>query len=435
MNIKKKNIIKIVFSMLIVLIILLAILLNIEIGENGLIKIKNYNKQKYTQQEIRQKVEIAITNTIEKERALGNDITVGNILQELVENDIFESIDKEENIGNIQEYQIKLKEDASNIVIEDIIEVTDLRITYKLEPMGYTNSEKVGILFKVQGKVKSITKPDGLIIYPHKEKLAIDYEVNKNGIYPFIIENEDGTSITKNVIVDTIDKLSPPSFEIIANMSENTLTISHEVKDNVATEESACSGIERYEYYIKGTNDTNYKLYNTNRIENLEVDTYLVYAIVYDKAGNYTNSSIKTVLPTSTILYDSNNPNISQWDFKVERDVEYGISNKLMYLKGRRNGLIEGGGQIPIYYNKGMATTNQIYNLSQYNTLTVTISEYSIGDKLLVGIVDENEEWIIQKTPNTNGKLVFSLKDISKLGRVRIEIDRSNIFISKITLE
>lgn len=421
-----------ILMILILMLISTAIVLNLTLKEHNLIKITNSDTQKYTQEEIRQKVEVAIINILEKERALGNDITVENILQELVENDIFESIDKEESIGNIQEYQVKLKDEESNIVIEDIMKVTDLRITYKLEPKGYTNLDKVAILFKIEGKVKSVTKPDGLVIYPNKEKIAIDYEVDKNGRYPFVIENEDGTSIIKNVIVDTIDKLPPLDFEIVAKMNGKALTVSHEVKDNAATEESGCSGIERYEYFIKGTNDIDYKSYNTNIIENLEADTYSVYVIAYDKAGNHTNSPVKTVLPTSTILYNSNQPDISQWNFSVQRDVRYGISNdKLLYLQGYINGIVEGW----TFYTKGTGTTKQIYDLSQYNTLTITISDYAIRTKLVVGIIDESEEWIIQKTPNANGELIFDLKDITKLGRVRIEIDNANIYISKIILE
>lgn len=421
----------------IIILIIVGIILSLTIGENALaINITSNTIQKYTQEEIRQKVEVALINTLEKERALGNSITVENILQELVENEIFESIDKEDGIGNIQEYQIKLKEEASNIVIEYIREVTGVRITYKLEPKGYTNSEKVSILFKVEGKVKSITKPDGLVIYPSKEKIAIDYDVDKNGRYPFIIENEDGTSITKDVIVDIIDKLPPLDFEIIAKMNGRTLTISHQVKDNPATEESVCSEIERYEYFIKGTNDTNYKLYNTNNIENLPLDTYLVYVIAYDKAGNHTSSSVKNVLPSSTVLYNSNNPDISQWDFIVEKNVKkYGIYNNLMTMDsyalsfGIVNGVWQGGKE------KGTATTKQLYDLSQYTSLTVTISDYRIKDELIIGVVDENEEWVVQKTPNANGELILDLKDINQLGRVRIYIDNALIYISRVSLD
>lgn len=436
-NIETKGITLIALITVVIMLILAGVVISLTIGENTLIKkINSNNVQKYTQEEIRKKVETAITNTLEKERVLGNDITIASILQELVENDIFESIDKEVGIGNIQEYQIKLKEDASNIVIEDIRKVAGTRITYKLEPKGYTNSEKVSILFKVEGKVKSITKPDGLVIYPNKEKIAIDYEVDKNGKYPFTIENEDGTSITKHAIVDTIDKLSPLDFEITAKMNGTTLTISHEVKDSPLAEESVCSGIERYEYFIKGTNNDDYKLYNTNNIENLTLDTYFVYVIAYDKAGNHTSSSVKTVLPASTLLYNSNNPDISQWEFIVEKNVKkYGIYNNLMTMDsyalsfGIVNGVWQGGKE------KGTATTKQLYDLSQYTSLTVKISDYAIVNELIIGVVDENEEWIIQKTPNKSGELILDLKNINQLGRLRIYIDNALIYISRISLD
>lgn len=400
-------------------------------GKNGLIKkLLDSHTQKYTQEEIRERIEAKIVSTVEKETALGNDITVASILQELVEEGIFESIDKAENIGNIEGYEVKLKQNEEDIVIESIKEATNVRITYKLDPKGYTNSDKVAILFKVEGKVKSITKPDGLAIYTDRDTIAIDYEVYKNGRYQFIVENEDGTSITKDVIVDTIDKLPPLDFEIITKLDGNKLTILHEVKDSDTTEESVCSGIDRYEYFIKALGENSYTLYNTNEIENLILGTYSVYVVAYDKAGNYTSSSVKTVFPSSTILYNSNQPDISQWDFSVQRDVKYGISDdKWMYLNGFINGV--GGGP---YYTEGRVTTKQFYDLAQYNTLTITIQSY-IPYNLFIGIVDENEEWIVQKTPDKNGDLIFDLKDINKSGKIRIEINGSIIYISKIILE
>lgn len=85
----------------------------------------------------------------------------------------------------------------------------------------------------------------------------------------------------------------------------------------------------------------------------------------------------------------------------------------------------------------GRATTIQSYDLSQYKSLTMTISSYEFGSNgtLTLGIKNEAGEWLVQKTPEANGDLVFDLSKINGNGKVCIEVNYAEIFVSKINLE
>lgn len=313
----------------ILMLILAGVVLNLAIDENGLIKIASNTAEKYKLEEIREKVDIAMANVIAKETALGNEITIEKVLQELLEDQTFESIDKENSIGNIGDYEVKLKENEDgSIVIEYVQKATGIRITYSLDPKGYTNSEKVSILFKVDGEVKSVKKPDGLVAYPKQGKIALDYEVDKNGKYQFIVENEEGTLITKEVIIDTIDRLAPEEFTITASQVEDKLVITANAQDAEADGMSVKSGIDKYEYFVKKSTDTEYPetFYTTNEIEGLAYDTYTVYAKAYDKAGNSIESSNEV---TVKII----DPKVAKYGKKVNYEANGVTDWKVFYIE------------------------------------------------------------------------------------------------------
>ena len=278
---------------IILLLLLAGIVINVTIGENSIISKAKRAKEKYEIAQTREKIEIEILNVELKELELENEVTIELVLQELLDNRTFDTIDKEEKIGYVDIYEVKLKyNEANKVVIEYIKEWTEIRVAYNLEPSTYTKQEKVDMLLKVQGKIKSITKPDGLVIYPSEYIVEIDYSVTENGTYTFIIENEDGKKEEKNVIVDIIDRLPPKPFEIQAEATiYGGLTITANAEDEEADETSAKSGIGRYEYYIKLEAENEYTKYDVNEIENLPEGTYKIYAIAYDKAENRIQSS------------------------------------------------------------------------------------------------------------------------------------------------
>lgn len=278
---------------IILLIILAGVVINVTIGKDGIISKAKNAKEKYEIAEIREKIEIEILNIELEEYNLGNEVTIELVLQKLLDNKIFETIDKDGEIGYIGSYEVKLKYNENNkVVIEYIKKATGVRITYSLEPSTYTKEERVHILLKVQGKVKSITSPDGVIIYPKQDTQTVDYSVTSNGSYTFIIENENSKKEEKNVIVDIIDRLEPKAFEIAAQTTRTGgIKITANAEDEEADEGNVKSGIGRYEYYIKLSTASEYTKYDTNEIISLPSGTYKVYAVAYDKAENSIRST------------------------------------------------------------------------------------------------------------------------------------------------
>lgn len=318
---------------IILMLILAGVVISLTIGENGLIEKSKQAAEKYKIEEIREKVNIEMANVIAKETALGNDVTIDKILQELLENETFESIDKEAGTGVIGDYDIKLKQDEyGDIVIESIEKATGIRITYTLDPKGYTNSEKVSILFTVQGEVKNVTKPDKNIEYPSQGKIEINYPVDKNGTYQFIVENKDGTTITKDVIVDTIDRLLPLSFAITAEQVDKKIVITANAQDAETDGTSVKSGIDKYEYYVKKPTETDYpeKPYTTNEIEISEYGTYEIFVKAYDKAGNPKDCN-------EEITIDIVNPNILKYGQTVNYSANGVEDWKIFYINEERN--------------------------------------------------------------------------------------------------
>lgn len=285
-----------IFHIIIIIIIILTIIgIKIMFEKYIILNKSKEIKEKYETEvaKIRETIEMQIQKVQETETKLRNEITVQSILQELLDNKTFENIDKETKIGNIGKYEVKLNSSVEGkILIENIKQSEGVKVTYKLYPTTYTNKEKVDIVLKVEGKVKSVSKPDGLIIYPNKDIVGVDYLVNSNGTYEFIVEKEDGTKITKNVIVDTIDKLKPKDFEITAETTKTGgIVVNENIEDEEANEENVKSGIRRIEYYVKLKTGKEYTKYGTNTIKNLPSGTYNVYAIAYDKAENFRKST------------------------------------------------------------------------------------------------------------------------------------------------
>lgn len=270
-----------------------GIVINLSVGENGLFNKAKTAKEKYEIAGIREKIEIEILNIELEEDNLGNEVTIELVLQKLLDNKTFETIDKGGKIGYIDSYEVKLKYNESNkVVIEYVKEATGVKVTYSLEPSTYTKEERVDILLKVQGKVKSITSPDGLVVYPKQDTIGVDYSVTSNGSYTFIIENEDGKKEEKNVIVDIIDRLPPKAFEISAQTTRTGgIKVTANAEDEEADENNVKSGIGRYEYYVKLTTASEYTKYDTNEIISLPSGTYKVYAVAYDKAENSIRST------------------------------------------------------------------------------------------------------------------------------------------------
>jgi len=361
---------------IILLIILSGVAISLSIGENGIFNKVVEAREKYEVQEIKEKVEIGIVNQEIEEITLGNAVTIETVLQELLQEGRLESIDKEAMIGNIGEYEVKLKYNKEQkVVIEYIKKAQGIRVTYTLEPLGYTNKEKVLIALKIQGKIKNVIKPDGVSITPENRELIVNYEVTTNGTYKFIIEDETGNKQEKNIIVDTIDRLPPNDFEITAENIEKTIVVNANTQDAEEDEISVKSGLQKYEYFIKLKTDKEYTKYDSNEIKDLEYGTYEVYVVAYDKAGNSKKSNVVEVEIKLTIKFSKISTNTTETSIGI--DIE---------------GNLWGWGRN--YYGElGDGTTADSFTPKKLSINNTKFIEISVGQGEALAIDEYNNLW------------------------------------------
>lgn len=284
---------------LIVTIIILLILAGIAIssisGENGLISKMKLAKEKYSISESKEKLELSITELrIEKEskgeRLSKEDLSKLN--SDEIDVESTESFPVEVIYGK---YKFNVDE---NFVVTYVGEADGTIITYTTEPEGYTNGDKVSILLKFSSPIgiKKVEYPQGedSLNANGKKEVALDYKVTANGTYTFKVIDNNNNVVTKDVVIDKIDKLAPLDFTpTVDEIKATSLVIKVNANDADANETSTKSGIERYEYYVNGTKyeskENSYKV--TGLTENT---TYSIYVITYDKAENAKKSDTIT---------------------------------------------------------------------------------------------------------------------------------------------
>ena len=293
---------------IIVLLILAGVSIAMLTGENGILKKASDAKETYAISQAKEKVELAIQELRIEEESKGNSITK-------------ESLKRLEGRGD---YGISVKDPISDFPVEVVCEIYKFKIdenyrvtyagevdgtivTYTTEPAGYTNQDNVTIKIKVENPkgIKEIQYPEGknTIQAQGRTKVAIDYTVTKNGIYTFKVIDSENKELTKDIVIDLIDKLEPKDFTITAQATENGITITGSTEDTEATSDSTKSGIDKYEYYVTDESNNTTK-YDTNEITGLKRGTYSVYAIAYDRAGNPKQSNTVSSIKVVAILKD-----------------------------------------------------------------------------------------------------------------------------------
>lgn len=274
---------------IIVLLILAGISIQLLLGENGIITKAKKGKGDYEESAVREKVELALVDYNSDKITKGEEGEIEEALNKLLDNHTFEDIEIEEKIGIIDDYEITLGKEKGEVIIDGIDKVTgSLRLRCKLNTKEYAK-EGVIIIVKATGNVVKVIKPDNTEAEAINGQVEFNYPISSNGVYLFKVEDVEGNSIEKQVIVNNIDTLQPKDFTIEATaITGSGFTIVGQTEDEEATQTSACSGIDRYEYFVKKVTEENYpdEPYKTNEITGLGQGKYNVYAVAYDKAGN-----------------------------------------------------------------------------------------------------------------------------------------------------
>ena len=280
---------------LVVTVIVLLLLAGITIaalgGENGLIARVKQSKESYSIAETKEKLELEITNLRIEQEGKG---------EELKKEDLPKMKSDEIDVRDTTNFPVEVIcggykfEIDENFNVKYIGTANETVVTYTTDPAGYTNTNRIKILIKISNTkgIKSVQKPGETdkLLAQGRTTVGLDYEVNKNGNYIFKIVDMENNEIEKNIFIDLIDTLAPEDFTPEVEKDENSITIKENGKDADSTEESSKSGIDYYEYYLTD-GQGNVTKYDSNKIEDLDLGTYKIYLIAYDKAGNSKQSN------------------------------------------------------------------------------------------------------------------------------------------------
>ena len=289
---------------IIVLLILAGVTLNMVIGKNGIFGKASNAKSKTEIAQYEEELQLAIlelqADKTSKNEKFNMD-TIKNNLEEYVlklQNEKLEWTDKDideprgiyktNNFYIDKYYKVHIEEKGSKTTIE-------LTVKSNLPESGYTNQpEDISITIKNENGLKKITKEDGSEIkLENKPKSwSIEYPgVDTNRSYTYVVEDINGNVERKKINVENIDRLPPQRFNITTEIKNGGLQINAHTEDEKETETDACSGIDRYEYYVKTNSSEEYRKYTDPFIPDFNAEDYLIYVIAYDKAGNKRKSS------------------------------------------------------------------------------------------------------------------------------------------------
>ena len=161
---------------------------------------------------MKENIQLAITGRIVKE---DGNVTIGQIIDELEKKGWVESGNSNSENGQVKtkqdEYVYEIKQDsygnwAVSYVGKGEIEEVKITLSANLSTTGTTNQVTITVTTKTRSGIKSIEFPDGTSKTYDSGTITVTekYTVTKNGTYKFIATNNNGDSLTKQVVVDNI---------------------------------------------------------------------------------------------------------------------------------------------------------------------------------------------------------------------------------------
>ena len=305
---------------IIVLLILAGVTLNMVMGENGIFGKANNAKDKTEVAQYEEELRICVLELQADAATNGETFNMETIKNKFVE--------KVKELENTTEIEFPTTESETRLdgtykgyefYIDDKYaahigdKATGISLTTSLEPSGWTQGPVTAtITIKSNNGINKVEPDEG-------SKNGNEYIITKENIaenksFEYTVTDGQGNTQTKTAVINTIDRNPPEDFTITAENTEEGLRITGETTD-------AESGIDKYEYYVMKSTDSDYTKYDSNPITGLANGTYSVYARAYDKAGNYKDSekqeNIKVIAPIKTT-------NISAQDIKNNPEGYYG---------------------------------------------------------------------------------------------------------------
>ena len=290
---------------IIVLIILAGVSINLIFGNFGVVTKAKEAKNKMEAAQYEEELKMCVLELQAEEATNGKEFSMETIRKKLVE--------KVKKVENTTDIEFPTKESATKVegtykgyefyidekyVVHVGNKATGISLTTSFEPAGWTKGPLTAtITIKSNNGIKKVEPNEGSK-NGNNEYIISKTNITENTSFEYKVTDEQGNTQTKTAVIDTIDKNAPADFTITAEKTEEGIKITGTTTD-------AESGIDKYEYYVKKSTDSDYTMYESNIITGLTSGTYSVYAIAYDKAGNKKQSTntveVKTLVSYSDI--------------------------------------------------------------------------------------------------------------------------------------
>lgn len=276
---------------IIVLIILAGVSINLIFGNFGVVTKAKEAKNKMEAAQYEEELKMCVLELQADEATNGTEFSMETIRKKLVE--------KVKKVENTTDIEFPTKESATKLegtykgyefYIDEkyVVHVGDkaigISLTTSFEPTGWTKGPLTAtITIKSNNGIKKVEPNEGSK-NGNNEYIISKTNITENTSFEYKVTDEQGNTQNKTVVINTIDKTEPADFTITAENTEKGIKITGTTTD-------AESGIDKYEYYVKKSTDSDYTKYESNIITGLAKGTYSVYAIAYDKAGNKKQSN------------------------------------------------------------------------------------------------------------------------------------------------
>ena len=316
---------------IIVLLILAGVTLNMVMGENGIFGKANNAKDKTEVAQYEEELRICVLELQADAATNGETFNMETIKNKFVE--------KVKELENTTEIEFPTEESETRLdgtykgyefYIDDKYaahigdKATGISLTTSLEPSGWTQGPVTAtITIKSNNGINKVEPDEG-------SKNGNEYIITKENIaenksFEYTVTDGQGNTQTKTAVINTIDKNPPADFTITAENTEEGLRITGETTD-------AESGIDKYEYYAKKSDDE-YKKYESNPITGLAKGTYDIKVIAYDKAGNSKVAELKSF----EVKKEVKRTKISAQDIKNNPEGYYGQTVDYTSSNGQNN--------------------------------------------------------------------------------------------------
>ena len=304
---------------IIVLLILAGVTLNMVMGENGLFGKANNAKNKTEVAQYEEELRMCV---LELQTDAATNGTTFNM--ETIKNKLKEKVKELENTDDMEfpteesETRLDGTYKGYEFYIDDKYaahigdKATGISLTTSINPSGWTQGPVTAtITIKSNNGINNVEPDEG-------SKNGNEYIITKENIaenknFEYTVTDGQGNIQTKTAVINTIDKNPPEDFTITAENTEEGLKITGESTD-------AESGIDKYEYYVMKSTDSDYTKYDSNPITGLANGTYDIKVIAYDKAGNQKVAELKSF----EVKTEVKRTNISAQDIKNNPEGYYG---------------------------------------------------------------------------------------------------------------